>query len=360
MVAAQQQFAEKLVFFWHGHWATSVQKVDSAHLMLRQQDTFRSLGHGDFALLVKAMLRDPALIIWLDGQKNTKRAPNENLARELMELFTLGVGGGYTEKDVKEGARALTGWALDRATGEARFDPARFDNGSKTILGQTGDFSADGFADVLMAQTSSPRFLASRLWFRFAQSGPIPDDATQRLVSAYGGGRDVTGLARAMFQDPAFAATSGQLVKQPVEWLIGALRQLGVRPQALTDQEKRSVQGGLVALDQVVFRPPSVGGWPAGSAWLTTFALQTKLRLAEGLGGQGTRGRGRQAERRTRCGPGRRPGPAARRRLVERAHSQGAGHGEGSPQNARPRAGQPRVHGPMRRLEWTLSPGGNS
>jgi uncharacterized protein (DUF1800 family) len=283
MVAAQQQFAEKLVFFWHGHWATSVQKVDSAHLMLRQQDTFRSLGHGDFALLVKAMLRDPALIIWLDGQKNTKRAPNENLARELMELFTLGVGGGYTEKDVKEGARALTGWALDRATGEARFDPARFDNGSKTILGQTGDFSADGFADVLMAQTSSPRFLASRLWFRFAQSGPIPDDATQRLVSAYGGGRDVTGLARAMFQDPAFAATSGQLVKQPVEWLIGALRQLGVRPQALTDQEKRSVQGGLVALDQVVFRPPSVGGWPAGSAWLTTFALQTKLRLAEGL-----------------------------------------------------------------------------
>jgi uncharacterized protein (DUF1800 family) len=86
-----------------------------------------------------------------------------------------------------------------------------------------------------------------------------------------------------MFHDPAFTATSGQLVKQPVEWLIGAIRQLGVRPQDLTDQEKRSVQSGLVALDQVVFRPPSVGGWPSGSAWLTTFALQTKLRVAEGL-----------------------------------------------------------------------------
>jgi uncharacterized protein (DUF1800 family) len=283
MAAAQHQFAEKLVFFWHGHWATSVQKVDSAHLMLRQQETFRSLGHGDFSLLVKAMLRDPALIIWLDGQKNTRRAPNENLARELMELFTLGVGGGYTENDVKMGARALTGWTLDRTTGEARFDPARFDNGSKTILGQTGAFDADGFADVLMAQTASPKFLASRLWFRFAQSASPPDDAAQRLVSAYGPGRDVSALARAMFHDPAFAATSGQLVKQPVEWLIGALRQLGVRPQELTDQEKRGVQSGLVALDQVVFRPPSVGGWPSGSAWLTTFALQTKLRIAEGL-----------------------------------------------------------------------------
>jgi uncharacterized protein (DUF1800 family) len=283
MVAAQHQFAEKLVFFWHGHWATSVQKVDSAALMLRQQDTFRSLGHGDFSLLVKAMLRDPALIIWLDGQKNTRKAPNENLARELMELFTLGVGGGYTENDVKMGARALTGWTLDRATGQSRFEPARFDDGSKTILGPTGNFNADGFADVLVAQTSSPKFLASRLWFRFAQSSALPDDAAQRLVSAYGPGHDMTAMARTLFNDPAFAGTSGQLVKQPVEWLIGALRQLGVRPQDMTDQEKRGVQTGLVALDQVVFRPPSVGGWPSGSAWLTTFALQTKLRVAEGL-----------------------------------------------------------------------------
>lgn len=283
MAAAQHQFAEKLVFFWHGHWATSVQKVDSAALMMRQQDTFRALGHGDFSLLVKGMLRDPALIVWLDGQKNTKKAPNENLGRELMELFTLGVGGGYTETDVKEGARALTGWTLDRATGQARFDPARHDDGSKTILGQVGNFDADGFADVLMAQTSSAKFLASRLWFRFAQSDPMPDDASGRLVSAYGPTRDVSAMARAMFSDPAFAATSGQMVKQPVEWVIGALRQLGVRPQDLTDQEKRAVQGGLVALDQVVFRPPSVGGWPHGSAWLTTFALQTKLRIAEGL-----------------------------------------------------------------------------
>lgn len=283
MMAAQHQLTEKLVFFWHGHWATSVQKVDSAHLMLRQQETFRSLGRGDFSLLVKALLRDPALILWLDGHKNTRKAPNENLARELMELFTLGVGGGYTEADVKEGARALTGWTLDRATGQARFDPGRFDSGSKTILGKTADFDADRYADLLVAQTASPKFLADRLWFRFAHSDPIPDDASQRMVSAYGSGRDVSEMVRAMLRDPAFPATSGQLVKQPVEWFIGALRQLGVRPQELTDKQTRGVQAGLNTLDQVVFRPPSVGGWPSGSAWLTTFALQSKLRLAEGM-----------------------------------------------------------------------------
>src|SRR5262249_41719030 len=107
MVAANHQFTEKLVFFWHGHWATGVQKVNSAQLMLGQLEPLRRYGTGDFAVLVKAMLRDPALIIWLDGQRNTRQAPNENLARELMELFTLGIGA-YSEDDIKAGARALT------------------------------------------------------------------------------------------------------------------------------------------------------------------------------------------------------------------------------------------------------------
>ena len=134
LVAADHQLAEKLVFFWHGHWATSAQKVRSARLMLAQQQTFRDHGRGDFGALAAAMVRDPALIVWLDGQRNTRKAPNENLARELMELFTLGIGN-YTEADVKEGARALTGWTVDRATGTARFVPRRHDDGAKTILG---------------------------------------------------------------------------------------------------------------------------------------------------------------------------------------------------------------------------------
>src|SRR5687767_11763163 len=126
LVTAEHQLTEKLVFFWHGHWATSVRKVKSAQLMLGQLETFRRYGRGPFEALVRAMVRDPALILWLDGQKNTRTAPNENLARELMELFTLGIGH-YTEADVKAGARALTGWQVDRRTGEARFVRRRHD-----------------------------------------------------------------------------------------------------------------------------------------------------------------------------------------------------------------------------------------
>jgi uncharacterized protein (DUF1800 family) len=280
MVAADHQLAEKLVFFWHGHWATSVQKVRSARLMLTQQQTFRDLGHGDFGALAAAMVRDPALVVWLDGQKSTRRAPNENLARELMELFTLGIGH-YAETDVKEGARALTGWTVDRVTGATRLVERRHDDGAKTILGQTAPFDAASFAALLVRQPANAPFLAGRFWFRFASGEPMPPEATARLVTAYGGNRDVTALLRALFTDPAFPATKGQLVKQPVEWTVGAMRQLGVRPSALTDQQRKQVLAGLNGLDQVPLRPPSVGGWPADAAWLTTSALQVRMRVAE-------------------------------------------------------------------------------
>jgi uncharacterized protein (DUF1800 family) len=296
MAGAPNQLAEKLVFFWHGHWATNVQKVKSAALMLGQQQTFRQYGSGDFAVLLKAMLRDPALIVWLDGQDNTAKAPNENLGRELMELFTLGIGN-YTENDVKAAARALTGWTLDRGNLRAVFVPRRHDSGTKTILGQTAAFDTDSYADLLMAQPANAVFLARRLWFRFASGEPLPAATQDRLVAAYRPGRDITALLRALFSDEAFAATRGQLVKQPVEWLVGALRQLGIQattsaapiePAAastatLTDGQRKQLLAGLDGLGQVPLRPPSVGGWPSAGAWLTTSSLQVRLRLAAGL-----------------------------------------------------------------------------
>jgi uncharacterized protein (DUF1800 family) len=278
MVAAYHQFAEKLVFFWHGHWATSVQKVRSAALMLRQQQTFRDHGSGDFGALLSAMLRDPALVIWLDGQQNTRAAPNENLARECMELFTLGIGN-YTETDVREAARALTGAQVNRAAMTVTVNPRRHDSGSKTILGQTGGFDLDGFAGILLAQPANATFLAGRLWYRFGSGQPMPADTRDRLVAAYQPKRDVTALARAVFTDPAFAGTAGALVKQPVEWVVGAMRQLGIRPSALPTDAGRQLMQGLTALGQTPFEPPSVGGWPAGPAWLTTSATQTRVRL---------------------------------------------------------------------------------
>src|SRR2546430_13745246 len=187
LVAADHQFAEKLVFFWHGHWATSVEKVRSAVVMLRQQQTFRDLGYGDFGPFLKAMLRDPALIIWLDGQQNTRAAPNENLARESMELFTLGVGN-YTEADVRAAARALTGWQVRRGDPAATLNPQRHDGGQKTILGRTGPFDTDGYADLLLAQPAHGGFLAARLWYPFA-SGETPPPGPR--AAAYPAGRSI-------------------------------------------------------------------------------------------------------------------------------------------------------------------------
>ncbi|MEV4532567.1 DUF1800 domain-containing protein [Asanoa sp. NPDC049518] len=280
MVTAEDQLAEKMVFFWHGHWATSAQKVKTASLMLGQLETFREYGRGEFTAFVTRMVRDPALILWLDGQKNTVKAPNENLARELMELFTLGIGN-YTEDDVKAGARALTGWTVDRRAGTVRFAPRRHDEGTKTILGRTAAFDADGLAALVAAQPAGAAFLAERLWFRFASGEPIAAEVRDRLAAAFAARRDVDAALRAMFTDQAFAGTRGQLVKQPVEWAVGALRQLGIRPARLTDQQRKQLLSGLNGLDQVPLRPPSVGGWPAGAAWLTTSSLQARVRLAE-------------------------------------------------------------------------------
>jgi uncharacterized protein (DUF1800 family) len=268
--------AEKLTFFWHGHWATSVRKVRSAQLMLRQQQTFRRYGHGDTGPLVRAMLRDPALILWLDGQKNTRKAPNENLAREVMELFTLGVGA-YTEDDVKAAARVLTGWQVDRRTGAVRLAPGRHDSRPVTLLGRSGVSDVDSYADVLVRHEAHVPFLARRLWARYASSDTAP------AAGIAAAGRDTTALLTAICRDPAFEATNGTLVKQPIEWLVGALRQLGVATGELNDDEQKKLLNTLRALGQVPLRPPSVGGWPAGAAWLTTSSTLNRLRAGQRL-----------------------------------------------------------------------------
>ncbi len=281
-MAASGSAAEKLTFFWHGHWATSVQKVKSATLMYQQQQTFRRYGTGDTGPFVRAMLHDPALILWLDGQKNTAKAPNENLARELMELFTLGVGQ-YTEDDVKAGARVLTGWTVDRSTGTAKLMPKRHDRAPVTLLGRTGTLDADGYADLLVRHEAHAPFVASRLWVRYGSGAPPSAAASGRLVTAFGPGRNVTAMLRALVLDPEFPATSGQLVKQPVEWVVGAVRQLGIDAAKLDDKQLKQLSAMMRALGQVPFRPPSVGGWPVGAAWLTTSSAQARLRSAPTL-----------------------------------------------------------------------------
>ena len=281
MVAADAPLTERITWFWHGHFATSDQKVRSPRLMQRQNDTQRALGLGQFTALAKAMMVDPAMLIWLDGQQNKTGAANENLARESMELFMLGVDH-YTETDVREAARALTGWVVDRDTITARLVPRRHDNGTKTVLGTTGDLDQDSFVDVVLGQPDSPTYVVGRIWSRLVcgVTPPAPD-VLERLVAAYGPNRDVHAVVQAIVTEPAFTDSAQTLVKQPVEWAAGLMRALRVRPAQLPAKAATALQAGLRGMGQVPFLPPNVGGWPADTAWLTTSAGLARLRVAQ-------------------------------------------------------------------------------
>ncbi|MBB4966100.1 DUF1800 domain-containing protein [Saccharothrix violaceirubra] len=277
MVAADVATTERLTWFWHGHFATSEQKVRDPRLMLAQNATLRRQALGPFAPLARAMVVDPAMIRWLDGDDNRSGVPNENLAREFLELFALGIGH-YTETDVREAARALTGWTVDRDAGTARFVAKRHDDGVKEIFGAKDDFTAESFVDLVLARPESAAFVVDRLWFRLVSTTPPPDDARRRLVAALS--TDVRSVLRAIAAEPVFRDRATTLVKQPVEWLVGLMRALDVRPSKLPERAVTALGNGLRGLGQLPFRPPSVGGWPADAAWLTTAAGVTRLRVA--------------------------------------------------------------------------------
>ncbi|MEU8422181.1 DUF1800 family protein [Micromonospora sp. NPDC048835] len=275
LTVADHQTREKLWFFWHGHWATSVRKVIRPQLMLLQHRNLRSTL--DFAVMARTMVTDPALVFWLDGESNTRTAPNENLGRELLELFMLGIGR-YTEKDVKAAGRALTGWKIDYDGARSYFSPGWHDNGAKTILGETKNFGARSLVDLLLKQERCAAFIAERLWFRYASSTtPIPKATRDAMVGAF---PNSISMLRKLFEDGAFRATAGTLVKQPTEWFVGAMRHLGLRPGELPDEMSTYVLNGLERLGQLPFAPPSVEGWPAGAEWLTVGAAQARLNFA--------------------------------------------------------------------------------
>ncbi len=283
MVSVRQPVHERLTLMWHNHFATSAAKVRVAASLATQNQRLRDLGLGDFRTLAFAMLTDPAMLIWLDANQNSKKAANENLAREFMELFALGHGNGYTENDVRAGARALTGWTVTKA-GAAQFVPKRHDDGVKTVLGVTGPLGIDEFCDAVLAQPRWPGYVATRVWQHLASDTAPSAEALSRLTAAYGAGRDLRALATAVWTDPEFLAGRATVVAAPVEWLIGGLRALRV---PMTTQAKKSTiehpdhaTGVLKSLGQAPFYPPDVGGWPSGQAWMSTAAAATRLSVA--------------------------------------------------------------------------------
>ena len=269
MLSTPSPLTEKMTLFWHNHFATSQQKVRSASLMYRQNVMLRNYATGNFGAMLREASKDPAMLIYLDGAQNRKGAPNENFAREVMELFTLGEGN-YSEQDIKEVARAFTGWSMDPDAGEFRFRRAAHDDGSKAVLNKEGRFNGDDIVTLLLQQPATGVFIVSKLWREFVS--PEPDAAAVKQLAATwrAANYEMKTLLRAMFLSDAFwsPAHRGTLVKSPVDLVVGSLRQFRF---AVEDPAPFAVI--LRQLGQDLFNPPNVKGWPVGDAWLNTTTL---------------------------------------------------------------------------------------
>ena len=269
MLASPSPFTERMTLFWHGHFATSQQKVRANQLMYRQNVLLRREALGNFAGLLHAISRDPAMLVYLDNAGSRRQAPNENFAREVMELFTLGEGR-YGEQDVKEAARAFTGWSLDRETGEFMLRRQWHDGGTKVVLGRSGRFDGDEVLDILLARPETAEFVVAKLWREFVS--PAPDAAqVRRLAALWREARyEVKPLMRALLTSEAFWEEGNRqsLIKSPVDLVVGTMREYGMRPMDL-----RPAVFACAALGQNLFAPPNVKGWPGGEAWINASTL---------------------------------------------------------------------------------------
>jgi len=280
MLGTPDPLGERLTLMWHDHFATAQSKVDDLALMRRQNETFRRLARAPFGTLLEAAIREPALLLYLDASNNRKDHPNENLARELMELFTLGIGN-YAEADVQEAARALTGWTVD--DGAFREAPAKHDDGEKSLLGCKGRWGGADLLAILLEQPSMAQRLARRLCGLFMGEGAVDQPAIGDLAHELEESRlDIRRAVELVLRSRAFFASAnlGARVVGPVEFVIGACRALvpgGSTPSTLILADWTTRMG------QDLFEPPNVGGWPGGRSWVTPRALVARANFAAAL-----------------------------------------------------------------------------
>jgi len=276
LIDTQAPLVERMTLLWHDHFATSYRGVRNSRHMLLQNDLFRKHALGDFHALLHGVVRDPAMLVWLDNHRSHKRRPNENLARELLELFTLGIGA-YSERDIKEGARALTGYTYDGD--EFRFRRRWHDENTKEILGRRGEFDGDDFVEVILERQECARFIAARLYDGFV--APLPRDlrrapraardVVERLAATlWRADYRIESVLRQLLLSKHFydAAHLGARIKSPVELIVGAVRTLEIDVRSVTPLLR-----ALDAMGQTLFLPPTVAGWDGGRAWINTSTL---------------------------------------------------------------------------------------
>jgi hypothetical protein len=296
MVESPRPLQEKLTLFWHGHFASQQSVVQNSYTMFRQLQFFREHAAGNFGALLYSIVHDPAMIRYLDNNQNAKGKPNENLAREILELFSMGVDQGYTEQDIVEAARALTGYTFDNATGTFRFVSSRHDTGDKTIFGKTGPWTGDDLVRLILERPETARFISRKLFEYFAYTDP--DDSTIDQLATVLRSRDyaLEPMLKNLFLSEEFYSSRalGNQIKSPVELAVGLLRDLGAKPTAVPepldtplpkrdgdDRERRmhplnSYAALDIAIEQMGMRllePPDVKGWRYGRTWISSQRL---------------------------------------------------------------------------------------
>ena len=273
MVNSSAQLREKMAFFWHGHFACRNLNVFYQQGLL---DVIRRNALGDFGTLLKEVSRSAAMLFFLNNQQNRKGHPNENFAREVMELFTLGRGN-YTENDVKEAARAFTGWAAT-AKGEFIFRKGQHDSGEKTVLGQTGNLEGEDVLDILLEQKQTAKFITQKIYQFFVNDQPDRQKIEWLADRFYKSKYDIAGLMENIFTSDWFYEEKniGTKIKSPVELLAGMQRML---PMKLANEEALIVLQRL--LGQMLFYPPNVAGWPGGKTWIDSSTLMLRMRIPQ-------------------------------------------------------------------------------
>ena len=268
MLTTRRPLEEKLTLFWHGHFATGNGKVRDTRMMLRQNEMLRANAAGSFRDLLVGILTDPAMLVYLDNGENRKGHPNENFGRELLELFTMGVGN-YTEQDIREGSRAFTGWTNDVL--QFQFDAATHDDGEKTFLGRTGAFNGEDILDIILDTPVTAEFIGAKL-YRFFVREEIDDAMRAALGATFrDAGYQLRPLLRRIFLSRDFysPASYATLIKSPVHLVVSTYRKLG-----LTTLPTIPDFGTLTGrLGQRLFNPPNVAGWAGGRTWITPASL---------------------------------------------------------------------------------------
>ncbi|PIE00433.1 MAG: hypothetical protein CSA79_03635 [Thiothrix nivea] len=279
MLHTKSPFLERMTLFWHNYFPSSIQKTKTPSLLVNQNRLLRKHALGNFSLLLHDIAKDPAMLVYLDGYENTKDAVNENFARELLELFTLGRRY-YTERDVKEAARAFTGWSIHEQSGKFVFDRSKHDTGVKHFLGQKGRFTGDNIINILLRHPRTAENVVEKLWNEFINSSrPHPAVVKQWANVFRSSNYNIAVLMNTILKSPQFwdQRNRGNLIKSPVELAVGTLRSL---PYNLP---RNNLAHTLSNLGQDIFDPPTVKGWAGGQDWISTQSLMRRIGLLTNL-----------------------------------------------------------------------------